>query len=565
MRANLLCFLILLLCTCVPAQMDAQSTSELIEALDDADTDAERYGILYDLTGQLLESGRKEDKALAVTFSKQLYTTAKRLPDTKLVGPAAYTLALAYRNQRDDRNTDKFMAEAVTAGMKAGQPDLIMMAVAERNRLATKARNYREAAAISQRALDYFTKNGDDRSLSALRAQLQREQAALQRRRREIENETRQLAGEIDRLQSEKNQLSGSNQELKGTNQKLKKENLTRAEQLAQRAQELEESNRELAQTQEEKAVVEARVAESKKEISALSREALEQRMLATETREQLVEAELIRQEAEMKAERQSTQLYMALGAGAALLLLVLTVLSRLRVKKRSAEKLKAANNDLDAARQQSDDLLKNILPVEIAEELKATGKARARRFPDATVLFCDFVNFTKTAERLGAEALVQELDVCFKAFDKIMDNYPGVEKIKTIGDAYMAASGLSSRKTLPNDIIRAALDMQKFLNDEGKKRAELGLPFFSGRIGLHTGPVVAGVVGARKFAYDIWGDTVNVASRIEGKSEPGRVNISESTYDRIKYKFRCTYRGKVEAKNKGLIEMYFVEEEFSS
>jgi class 3 adenylate cyclase len=568
MRAKSVCFFILLLCTCpeiIGTQIAAQSTTELIEVLDDADTDAERYGILYDLTGQLLESGRKEDKALAVTFSKRLYTTAKRLSDNKLSGPAAYTLALAYRNQRDDRNTDRFMAEAVDFGMKAGQADLIMMAVAERNRLATKARNYREAAAISQRALDYFTKNGDDRSLSSLRAQLKREQAALQRRKREIENETQELSGEVNRLQGEKTRLDGSNQQLKGTNQKLEKENLTRKEQLAKRAKELEESNRELTQTQEEKAAVEARVAESKKEISALGREALEQRTLATEARELLVEAELVRQEAEMKAERQSTQLYAALGAGAALLLLALTFFSRFRVKQRSAKKLELANNEIEAARKQSDELLKNILPVEIAKELKATGKARARSFPDATVLFCDFVNFTQTAERLGAEALVQELDVCFKAFDKIMDNYPGVEKIKTIGDAYMAASGLTTRKVLPNDIIRAALDMQRFLDTEGRKRAELSLPFFSGRIGLHTGPVVAGVVGARKFAYDIWGDTVNVASRIEGKSEPGRVNISESTYDRIKYKFRCTYRGKVEAKNKGLIDMYFVEEELGS
>jgi len=172
MRAYFLCFFVFLLCTCVRALnkgvrgegrkgrnkawlllpllllafsplLPAQSTPELIEALDDADTDAERYGILYDLTGQLLESGRKEDKVLAVTFSKQLYTTAKRLSDKKLSGPAAYTLALAYRNQRDDRNTDKFMAEAVELGMKAGQADLIMLAVAERNRLATKARNYR--------------------------------------------------------------------------------------------------------------------------------------------------------------------------------------------------------------------------------------------------------------------------------------------------------------------------------------------------------------------------------------------------------------------------------------
>jgi class 3 adenylate cyclase len=558
MRANLLCFFVLLLCTCARAQ----SVPELIESLDDADTDGERYGILYDLTGELLESSRKQDRDLAVTFSKQLITTAKRLGDNKLIGPAAYTLALSYRNIRDERNTDKFMAEAVDYGMKAGAADLIMLAVAERNRLATKNRNYREAAAISQRALDYFTQNGDDRSLSALRAQLEREQAALQRRKREVERETRDLANEVGRLQTEKDQLSGSNQQLQGTNQQLTRENQVRNQQLAQSADELEARNLELTQTQEEKAAVEQRVAETKKEITSLSREALEQKAIANAAREQLMEAELVKQAAELKAEQQTTQLYAALGAGGALLLLTLTFFSRFRVKQRSAKKLALANDQLEEARQQSDDLLENILPKEIAKELKATGKAKAQRFSEATVLFCDFVNFTKTAERLGAEALVQELDVCFKAFDKIMDRYDGVEKIKTIGDAYMAASGLSNRKSLPNDIIRAALDMQRFLNEEGTKRAQLGLPFFSGRIGLHTGPVVAGVVGARKFAYDIWGDTVNVASRIESKSEPGQVNISESTYHLIKYKFRCTYRGKVEAKNKGLIDMYFVDEE---
>ena len=537
----------------------------MIESLEAAATDGERYGILYDLTGQLLESTRKSDRQLAVNFSKQLYRTAQRLGDAKLLGPAAYTLGLAYRNQRDDRNTDKFMAEAVAAARRAGQPDLILSAVAERTRLATKQRNYREAARISQEALDYFTRNGDDRSLGVLRARLERDQAALERRRREIEVETANLSGEVDRLRSEKNQIQSSNQELQGTNQELESINRKRQRELRQRQEELEARNRELSQTQEEKAAVEERVAETRREIKSLSREALEQKALADEAIQAQMESDLLKQEAEMRAERQTTQLYGAIGIGAALLLLALTFLSRLRVKQRSARQLAAANADLDQARQRSDDLLRNILPADIAEELKTTGKARARRFPEATVLFCDFVNFTQTAERLGAESLVQELDVCFKAFDKIMDRYPGVEKIKTIGDAYMAASGLTDRKTIPYDIVRAALDMQAFLREEGEKRAGLGLPYFTARIGLHTGPVVAGVVGARKFAYDIWGDTVNVASRVESKSEPGRVNISESTYDLIKYKFRCAYRGKVQAKNKGMLDMYFVEEELAT
>ena len=553
MRAFLLCSFIFL-CTCV----SAQSSQELIESLDEADTDGERYGILYDLTGILLESGRKTDRDLAVSFSKQLLTTAKRMGDSKLIGPAAFTLALAYQKQRDDRLTDRFMEEAVTHGMKAGDADLILRAVSERTRLAAKRQNYREATRINQQALDFFTKNGQDNNIDALRARLEKEQAALQRRRREVEQQTSKLSGEVDRLSREKNQLEG-------TNSQLQQENQTRNKQLVQSAEELAARNEELEKTQEQKAVVEKRVAETRREIKSLSREALEQRTIANDAREQLMEAELETQAAEIKAERQTFQLYTAIGIGTGLFLLAALFFSRFRVKQRSAKKLSLANDALDEARQKSDELLENILPAEIAKELKETGKARARQFPDATVLFCDFVNFTATAERLGAEALVQELDVCFKAFDAIMDRYPGVEKIKTIGDAYMAASGLSARKSVPHDIIRAALEMQRFLTEEGDKRRMLGLPYFTGRIGLHTGTVVAGVVGARKFAYDIWGDTVNVASRVESQSEPGRVNVSGSTYEMIRYRFRCTYRGKVEAKNKGMIDMYFVEEELSA
>ncbi|MEM9526097.1 MAG: adenylate/guanylate cyclase domain-containing protein [Bacteroidota bacterium] len=554
----ILCSLILLACTCVRAQ----SSQELIESLDEASSDGERYGILYELTGVLLESGRRSDRELAVNFSKQLYSTAKRLRDNKLIGPAAYTLALAYRNTRDERNTDKFMAEAVDYGMRAGAADLILQATAERTRLAAKSQNYREATRINQIALDYFTKNGRDNNIDQLRAKLEREQVALRKRRQEVEKETQELSGELTRLQYEKNRLEGTNTQLQGTNAQLEREKRIKDQQLAASSEELAATSLELNETQQQKQEVERRVAETRKEIKNLSREALEQRAAATEAREQLAQEELSRQMAEMEVERQATQRNLALVAGGGLMLLALTFFSRFRVKQRSAKKLSEANTALESARQQSDDLLENILPAEIAKELKSTGKARARQFPEATVLFCDFVNFTKTAERLGAEALVQELDVCFKAFDAIVDRYPGVEKIKTIGDAYMVASGLSSRKSVPNDIVRAALEMQQFLHDEGDKRGSLGLPYFTGRIGLHTGPVVAGVVGAKKFAYDIWGDTVNVASRVESQSEPGKVNLSETTYHLIKYRFRCTYRGKVEAKNKGLIDMYFVEEE---
>ena len=190
---------------------------------------------------------------------------------------------------------------------------------------------------------------------------------------------------------------------------------------------------------------------------------------------------------------------------------------------------------------------------------LKENGKATAQKFNEATVLFSDFKNFTKISEILNPEQLVKELDDCFKAFDFIISQYEDIEKIKTIGDAYMCASGLIDRKSIPLNMIKAAKEMQEFLEETKQEKIKKGLPYFEARIGIHTGPVVAGVVGVNKFAYDIWGDTVNIAARMEGNCEVGKVNLSETTYRLVKYNYDCEYRGKIAAKNKGEIDMYYV------
>ncbi len=219
---------------------------------------------------------------------------------------------------------------------------------------------------------------------------------------------------------------------------------------------------------------------------------------------------------------------------------------------------LQEKNHQIEDERQRSDELLLNILPAAIANELKMDGKAKARRYDQATVLFVDFYSFTKISEQLTPEDLVGELDTYFKAFDFIIGQYK-LEKIKTIGDAYMAASGLSDHITSPLSIVKAALEMQEFLNDMRFEKSRENKPFFEARMGIHIGPVVAGVVGVKKFAYDIWGDTVNLAARMQEASEPGRINVSEEVYNEIRYQFNCTYRGKFPAKNKGEIEMYYV------
>jgi histidine kinase len=215
---------------------------------------------------------------------------------------------------------------------------------------------------------------------------------------------------------------------------------------------------------------------------------------------------------------------------------------------------------DLEKSKKQSDDLLLNILPSEVADELKENGSSKTRQFSSVTIMFTDFEEFTKMTESLSPEDLVAIVDHHYKAFDTIVEKY-GVEKIKTIGDAYMCASGLPVEN--PDhalNAVRAALEMSKFVQEHIKERKAKNLPYCRMRIGLHTGPVIAGVVGFKKFAYDIWGDSVNTAARMESNCEVDRINISRTTYELVKEHFKCSYRGKINVKNKGEIEMYYVD-----
>jgi adenylate cyclase len=216
-------------------------------------------------------------------------------------------------------------------------------------------------------------------------------------------------------------------------------------------------------------------------------------------------------------------------------------------------------NKIISEERNKADKLLLNILPLETAEELKKYGAVKAKKYEFVTVLFTDFVAFTKQVENIPPEELVKSIDYYFKAFDAIFEKH-NMEKIKTIGDSYMCAGGLPMpNKTNPEDAVSAGLEIIKFVEGLKSNKPEY-VHEFDVRVGINTGPVITGVVGTSKFQYDVWGDTVNVASRLEAACEPGKVNISEFTYNYIKDKFYFTQRGDVEVKNRGHIKMYYVE-----
>jgi adenylate cyclase len=221
---------------------------------------------------------------------------------------------------------------------------------------------------------------------------------------------------------------------------------------------------------------------------------------------------------------------------------------------------LDRARHAADAERQKSEQLLLNILPPTIAEELKANQRVRPRFSDSVTILFADFKNFTRLTETLEPASLLQQLDEYFSVFDEICARWR-MEKLKTVGDAYIAVGGLpEANRTHVLDATIAALQIQDQMAKFNRQRERLRLPLWEVRIGINTGPVICGVVGRHKFTYDIWGNTVNVAERMEAAGAAGRVNVSESTWQHLQQRFETEPRGTAEIKGKGPMRMYFID-----
>ncbi len=528
--------------------MQAQSASELEARLKKASSSTERMQLKYELAGVYMNS----DLQKAAMHIQDAQDIARQKKDRSMAAKIIFRDAEIHIKRRDRDRAEARFKGALSAAKDSRNDEIALKSLDQLARIAYEDRNYRGAYNYSKEAVAYLKKNraastssSSSSSSSGSVTRLTNDNVKLKNENRQLEKEIMRVKEELAGMKGEKFDASAAKKELDAQKRKLERERASIEEELKQR-------EAEIANISEEKEKAEERTQRYISRYKKLSEDEKEQAYELELKEKELLQAQLATQEQE-----QYTKLA-AIGAGV-LGLLILFFITMLISNRRSKKALENKNKEIDEERKRSDELLLNILPEPIAYELKENGKAKAQKYDSVSVLFTDFKNFSGISEKLQPEQLVSELDHCFKAFDYIISQYKGIEKIKTIGDAYMCASGLTDRKKLPTDLVKAAMEMQEFLKDYKQDRSRQGLPFFEARIGIHTGPVVAGVVGFNKFAYDIWGDTVNIAARMESNSDVGRVNISESTYNQVKYKFQCQYRGKIAAKNKGMIDMYYV------
>lgn len=527
----------------------AQTTADLEAQLAEATSSSAQLDLTYQLAELYLSQGN-EDKALE--YSERAIELAKS-SSSKTILVSSYLLnGQAHYNNRDYRLAAAKYRNGLDYAKSSGEIELAIESYLALIETTKKLRDNGKAARLAEESLTYLKENSNYKKLKGREVSSRNELAKIEQERTNLQRQKTQLEQQINSLRSNQSQLDQTNTQLSQENTNLNQ----RQEILA-----------------DQKAKVEQRVNEQEKSIAKMTAQQARTQLLA-ERRSHLVDSlEQEKVKNEILLDNQSIQLQnveLRLSRGryvVAVIVSLLLLLGALAIifyvqyntKKNANKQLEEKNKTIAEERERSDELLLNILPKDIAQELKTTGQAKARKYSDVTVMFTDFRNFTKMSEVLTPEQLVHEIDRCFRAFDKILSEYPSIEKIKTIGDAYMCASGFSERKTIPTEIIQAGLAFQEYLDELKIEQRQKGLPYFEARIGLHTGPVVAGVVGIKKFAYDIWGDTVNTAARMEQKSEVGQVNISHSTYERIKYNFDCQYRGRIEAKNKGMVDMYYV------
>ena len=387
------------------------------------------------------------------------------------------------------------------------------------------------------------------------------ERAFKKRSKSELFDDFEELESEKERLENERNTISQERTLLAKSVVDLEKATSNLNNLISSRQRQI---NQMTKKQQEAEAVIEfnKRMVDSLKFEAWRDSVALTSQQALIERQEQDIvfqEQELQLANTEIQLRDSQRKLYLALGG--IVLLLAGLMFWRFKEMKKYNDQLEAKNEIIKAEMLKSDKLLLNILPADVASELKTNGKVKTQFFDSATVLFSDFVQFSKIAASVSAEDLIEELDFIFSEFDKILKKH-NVEKIKTIGDAYMCVGGVPKKSDgHAKRVANVAFEMQEFLETYNQDRKAKDLPEFQTRIGLHSGSLIAGVVGTSKFVYDVWGDTVNAADRMQSAGKAGLVNVSAATYELLKDEFEGEYRGKLQIKNMNDMEAYFISQ----
>lgn len=516
----------------------AQSTSDLESQLESTSGLKDKMELKYELA----LAYKNTNATKASKYVKEAFEIAAKLKDEQMKANIAFLDATIFIKLKQPSKAKNRYEAALRYAKRVKDNDIASNSAEMISKIAYQGKDYKKMFEINKELLGLIRNGASVSATTNANSSVK------------LSNENKQLQRKLDDARDELMKLKGESNTEKSLEDREKAFDAEREKTLG----EISSRDERLKVLEQEKIKDEASKRRLQRKYKKLSKDEMVQEAMLKEKETEL---------AQMQLDNERTSNLNKLFGLISVFVLALAGLfySRFRSTKKARRVLEDKNKIIAEEQKRSDELLLNILPENIAEELKTKGKVKAQKFNSTSVLFTDFKNFTKMSELLTPEELVADIDHCFKAFDYIVSQYPNIEKIKTIGDAYMCASGLSQKTTTPNDLVQAAIEMQDFLEEYKKDKINKGKPYFEARIGIHSGPVVAGVVGFNKFVYDIWGDTVNIAARMESQCEPGKVNISESTYNQVRYKFDCTYRGKIDAKNKGQIDMYYVNQSLSA
>ncbi len=538
------------------------------------DVEDEKLGTLYNNLG--VAHHNQGNQKNAIDYLQRAYVFYSNRSDTEEAARVQNVIASIFLNARDHYNALAYNELAIAEASNPYRPAVLVDAYATAGEIHEALFNY-------ETALEFLQKHLVLRDSLLLEERLRRRQLVQQRaslERTEKEYRLDLVSKEVKDLLIEQLQKDQDLQKIELERQRLENE------QAQQRilAQEKDKEIIQLERDRANQALLLARQALSarfkEEEISRLEQDSsrkallLEKQQLEAITKDQQIKTleregeirDLTLKNQDLELQRVARNRQYLIAIFIAFLVILALILRGLIYSRRTNRALGAKNQEIEQqkeeiekSRDEAEALLLNILPRETAAELTAQGVATPKNYDLVTVLFTDFSGFTSISEKMSPQELVDELNICFRAFDEIIEHF-GLEKIKTIGDGYMCAGGIPQPNgTNPRDTVAAGLEMMAFLRKRKRLMSEREMPYWDMRVGIHTGQVIAGVVGKKKFAYDIWGDTVNTASRMESHGEKGRVNISEATYQHIKENFDCTSRGEIEVKNKGRIGMYFV------